>query len=181
MPQDIAGRVENTGSRIEAGIESLLFAARWTLVPLYLGMGVALLVLAYKFFQKLIIALLHVPDSSLSELIVATLSLVDLSLVANLIVMVMLAGYANFVAPFRERRNSYRPPWLDHVDFTALKLKLVSAVTVIAAVSMLETFMEDNLAREQVILHLAMLLGFGAVAVLLALMDRIASGPSQGA
>ena len=178
MPDDhVLAAPRRAASRTEGAIEALLLGARWTLVPLYLGMGIALLVVAFKFLQKLGASLLAAPDASIGNLVIAMLSLVDLSLVANLVLMVMLAGYAHFVAPFPNVPDRYRPRWLDQTDFGALKLKLLSTVVAIAAVSMLETYVkESGLPRTDVLLHVAMLLGFGVVAVLMAFMDRLADG-----
>jgi uncharacterized protein (TIGR00645 family) len=172
-------RVAERGApaRVEGAIEALLLGARWTLVPLYLGMAVALLVVAFKFLEKLGSALLGAPSATVDDLVIAMLSLVDLSLVANVVLMVMLAGYANFISPFPHAPDRYRPRWLDRTDFGALKLKLLSTVVAIAAVSLLETYVkESGLSQTEVMLHLAMMLGFAVVAVLLAVMDRLAHG-----
>jgi uncharacterized protein (TIGR00645 family) len=178
MPDDrVLSAPRRAADRTEGAIEALLLGARWTLVPLYLGMGIALLVVAFKFLQKLVAALLSAPGASIGDLVIAMLSLIDLSLVANLVLMVMLAGYANFVAPFPNVPDRYRPRWLDQTDFAALKLKLLSTVVAIAAVSLLETYVKESaLPRREVLLHVAMLLGFGLIAVLMAIMDRLADG-----
>lgn len=171
----VAGR--GPAARVEAAVEAVLLGARWTLVPLYLGMAVALLVVAFKFLQKLGSSLLAAPSATVNDLVIAMLSLVDLSLVANVVLMVMLAGYSNFVSPFPQAPDRYRPRWLDRTDFSALKLRLLSAVVAIAAVSLLETYVkESGLSRMEVLLHLAMMLGFAIVAVLLAAMDRLVHG-----
>jgi uncharacterized protein (TIGR00645 family) len=176
MPDDhVLPAPRGVADRMEAAIEALLLGARWTLVPLYLGMSIALLVVAFKFLQKLVAALLSSPGASIGDLVISMLSLVDLSLVANLVLMVMLAGYANFVSPFPNVPDRYRPRWLDQTDFGALKLKLLSTIVAIAAVGLLETYVKEAaLPRREVLLHVAMLLGFGLIAVLMAVMDRLA-------
>ena len=177
MSDQVRVAERGAAARVEGAIEALLLGARWTLVPLYLGMAVALLVVAFKFLQKLGSSLLAAPSATVDDLVIAMLSLVDLSLVANVVLMVMLAGYANFVSPFPHAPDRYRPRWLDRTDFSSLKLKLISTIVAIASVSLLETYVKDSgLSRPDVMLHLAMLLGFALVAVLLAVMDRLVHG-----
>lgn len=177
MPNDW---FNHNGRKVGTGIEALLLSARWALVPIYIGMALALIVVAVKFIEKLVAAIWNAPGEQITDLIIGMLALIDLSLVANLVLMVMLAGYANFVAAFHKGGDAYRPQWLHDTDFGSLKLKLVSTIAVIAAVTLLESYMEDNLAYAQVVLHLAMLLGFGVLAVLLAASDRIAATEHPG-
>ncbi len=158
-------------------IERAMFASRWLLAPIFLGLIVALLLLVVKFFQELVATVPHVLDMQTSELIVEVLSLVDLSLVANLLVMMMLAGYENFISGFVQTEGVFRPRWLGHIDYGALKLKLISSIVAIASVKGLELFLNPGgMQRQDSLLHLAMLVGFALTAVLLALMDRLATG-----
>ena len=83
---------------IERAIEKLLFASRWILAPIYLGLSVALFVLGIKFFQELWHTLMHVTVFAEADVVLSLLALVDLTLVASLIVMVMFSGYENFVS-----------------------------------------------------------------------------------
>src|SRR5882762_10505108 len=49
---------------LERNIEKLLFACRWLLAPMYLGLSLALLALAVKFFQEAGHALAHIFTSA---------------------------------------------------------------------------------------------------------------------
>jgi uncharacterized protein (TIGR00645 family) len=163
--------------RARVVLEQVMFGARWLLAPIYVGLIVALGMLMVKFFQELLGALPNLLTMPTSDLIVELLSLIDLSLAANLLLMVMLAGYENFVSNFSDAGTGYRPRWLGHIDYGALKLKLVSSIIAIASVKMLEIYLDvKNITPQEATLHLAILLGFSLVAVLLALMDRLASG-----
>lgn len=165
------------GERSRLALERVMFGSRWLLAPIYLGLIVALAMLVVKFFQELVDIVPKLLAVSTSDIIVDLLSLVDLSLAANLLLMVMLAGYDNFVATFTGFAAESRPRWLSHTDYGTLKLKLLSSIIAIASVKMLETYLNlGNLPREQVVGYLAMFVAFAVVGVLLALMDRLATG-----
>ena len=83
---------------LERWIERTLFASRWLLAPLYLGLSLALVTLSVKFFIELAHSIRHVFDLSEADIVLSLLGLVDLTLVAGLIVMVMFSGYENFVS-----------------------------------------------------------------------------------
>lgn len=165
------------GERSRYVLEQVMFGARWLLAPIYLGLIVALAMLMVKFFQELWDSIPKLFSMTTNDMIIELLSLVDLSLAANLLLMVMLAGYDNFVATFSSAAPESRPRWLSHTDYGTLKLKLMSSIIAIASVKMLETYLNlGNLPRQEVIGYLAMFVAFAVVGVLLALMDRIAIG-----
>ena len=83
---------------IERTIERLMYASRWILAPVYLGMSVALFALSIKFFQELYHFLPHLLEVDESDLILKLLTLIDLTLVGSLTVIVMFSGYENFVS-----------------------------------------------------------------------------------
>ena len=161
--------------RVRRNAGRAMFAARWIMAPIYLGLLVALALIVVKFVQKLVLAVPKLMDASSNEVIFDVLTLVDLSLVANLIVIVMFAGWENFVGRLLVAQTGERPQWLGALDFSALKLRLVASVAVIAAVLILETFVHiDEVTALQAGMQLAILLGIGLLGVLLALMDRLA-------
>jgi uncharacterized protein (TIGR00645 family) len=122
-------------------IELALFASRWLLAPLYLGLIVALGVLLYTFFGQLFDLLRDLPDMKQTAVVLALLTLIDLSLVGNLLVIVMLAGYENFVSSLTSDSREDRPGWLGKVDFGGMKLKLIASIAAILAIHLLEIFM----------------------------------------
>ena len=83
----------------------------------------------------------HALDAGSDETIIGILSLIDLSLMANLVLMVVLAGYENFVSRFELDTHRDRPDWIDHVGFSDLKLKLMASIVAISAIHVLEDFM----------------------------------------
>jgi Uncharacterized protein family, UPF0114 len=48
------------------------------------------------------------------------LSLIDISLIASLVLMVMLASYENFVSGFDLVNRKYKPSWMGHIGFGQL-------------------------------------------------------------
>jgi uncharacterized protein (TIGR00645 family) len=141
---------------LERPLERLLFACRWLLAPLYLGLSLALIVLGIKFFQEAI----HV--------------MVDLVLVGSLIVMVMFSGYENFVSRIDLEAGADAPAWLSKLDAGTLKLKVAASIVAISSIHLLRIFMnahqvENDKIMWYVILHLT----FVVSAVLLGVLDRI--------
>jgi len=98
--------------RIASLIERVLFASRWLLVPLYLGLAVFLLLIAAQFFREMLHVVGTMPTLGGTDLILLALSLVDLVLVASLIVMVMLSGYENFVSKLDIAATQRNLAWL---------------------------------------------------------------------
>jgi uncharacterized protein (TIGR00645 family) len=153
----------------------LMYAARWIMVPIYVGLLLSLLLLAEKSIQKLVEAVPGLLRADSSETILTVLTLVDLSLVGNLVVIVMVSGWQNFVGRLLGPRDEQQLEWVGNLDFGAVKQKLIASVAAIAAIQLLETFVHiDQTPKENAMWQLAILLGIGVTGVLLALMDRLA-------
>jgi uncharacterized protein (TIGR00645 family) len=160
-------------TRVTQQLGRLIFAARWLMAPIYLGLLLGLLLLTVKFVQKLVLMLPKLLDMSSTDTVLAILSLVDLSLVANLVLIVVLAGWQGFVDPMLSTHLDDRPAWLA-LDFSAIKLKLTGSIAVIAAIAVLESLLHaDTLAPATLGWQLGILLAIGLLGVLLALMDRL--------
>ena len=156
---------------------AMIYTARWIMAPIYLGLLLSLLLLAEKTIQKLIEAVPGLLTASTSDTILTVLTLVDLSLVGNLVVIVLVSGWENFVGTLVEGRQEGQLDWVGGLDFSAVKLKLIASVAAIAAIQMLETFVHiDQTPKQDAMWQLAILLGIGVTGVLLALMDKLAAG-----
>ncbi len=152
----------------------MMYAARWIMAPIYLGLLLSLLLLAEKSIQKLIAAVPDLLSASTSDTILTVLTLIDLSLVANLVVIVMVAGWENFVGRLLDRSSENQLEWVGELDFGAVKMKLIASVAAIGAIQMLETFVHINQTPKQdAMWQLFILLGIGVTGVLLALMDKL--------
>ena len=105
-------------------IETIVFGSRFLIVPFLLGLIVGLAVLIFKFGVKLYEFVLHIGAGESTEAIVGLLGLVDLTLTANLLVIVICSSYENFVAPTNYAEHPSWPPGLVRIGFTGLKQKL---------------------------------------------------------
>jgi len=168
----------------EKHLEKMLFASRWILAPFYFGLTIVLALLVVKFFQHLAVTVYHVFDISYTTLILDSLVLLDLVFTSNLIIMVIFAGYENFVSriDFEDMRD--RPDWMGKIDFSGLKLKLIGSIVAISGIHLLKAFMEVENISDLEVAHLYSIelgwmvgihMAFVVSAVLLALMDYIAS------
>ncbi|HEY9081659.1 MAG TPA: TIGR00645 family protein [Magnetovibrio sp.] len=167
---------------IERNLERLIFASRWIMAPFYLGLVVSLAMLLVKFTQELFHVAPAVFSMSESTVILAILTLIDLSLAGNLLLMVIFAGYENFVSKIDTGGHEDRPDWMGKVDFSGLKLKLIASIVAISGIQLLRSFMDvqntsDRDLQWMLIIHIT----FVVSGVLLALMDKlVASAHEQG-
>jgi uncharacterized protein (TIGR00645 family) len=170
---------------MERAIEKLLFASRWILAPVYLGMSLALVALGIKFFMELWHLLATVFTTSEADLVLVLLALVDMVLVGSLIVMVMFSGYENFVSSLDVDQGSEKLSWLGKLDANSLKLKVASSIVAISSIHLLRAFMktpsyisDDNSDALMwlVIIHLT----FVVSAVMMGVLDRITSSQHRG-
>ena len=163
--------------RLEHGLELMIFNSRWLLAPIYIGLVFSIVLLLMKFVQEFAHIVVKMFSASEGDVILAVLTLVDLSLVANLLLIVIFSGYENFVSKIHTEQHEDRPDWMGKVDFSGLKLKLVASIVAISGIELLKAFV--NIAA-YTNTELAWKLGIHAVlvvsGVLLAWMDRIAAG-----
>ena len=149
---------------MESFFEKLFYSARWILAPLFLGLSLALLALALKFFQEVWHVLPHVFELSESDLILSLLSMVDMGLVGGLIVMVMYSSYENFVSRLDlDEKDSERLGWLGKMDAGSLKNKVAASIVPISSIHLLRIFMnistiENDKLLWYVIVHLTFVL-----------------------
>ncbi len=126
---------------IEGPLEAVLFGSRWLMAPFYLGLVAALAGLLWVFVDELVRELAHLPTMKPDDAVVMALSLIDLSLAGNLILIVIFAGYENFVSRIDAAHEADRPGWMGKVDFSGLKIKLIASIVAISAVALFKTFM----------------------------------------
>jgi uncharacterized protein (TIGR00645 family) len=164
----------------EVTLEWTLFASRWILAPLYLGMILVLVGILIVFMRELFTELVHVGNMDAEQIIVLALSLIDLSLTSNLLLIVIFAGYENFVSKIHVGEHEDRPGWMGTVDFANLKIKLIASIVAISAIALLRAFLpladagapvDQAKLRWMVMIHLT----FVVSGVLLAAMDWITS------
>ncbi|MCX7035589.1 MAG: TIGR00645 family protein [Proteobacteria bacterium] len=159
---------------MEKLIERMLFASRWLLAPIYLGLSLSLVVLVIKFFAELSHSLLNVFSASEAEVVLSLLGLVDLSLVAGLVVMVMLSGYENFVSKMDLSAEDEKLGWLGKLDAGTLKLKVAASIVAISSIHLLRAFMDaESIGNDKLFWYVVIHLTFVVSAVLLGVLDRM--------
>jgi uncharacterized protein (TIGR00645 family) len=169
------------GNQIEYLIERTVFASRWLQVPLYLGLVVVTLLYSFKFLMELVHICLDITKMDESALMLGILTLIDMVMVANLLIMVLMGGYSTFVSHISLENETDRPDWLDKIDAGSMKAKLASSLVSISAIHLLRSFMsiehitatemtiQEQHLKWQVIIHLVFLLS----AIMLAITDYI--------
>jgi uncharacterized protein (TIGR00645 family) len=160
---------------VERLVERLLFACRWLLAPMYLGLSLALVALGVKFFQEALHALARILTMAETDLVLTVCSLIDIVLVGSLIVMVMLSGYENFVSKIDAGPGQDSPAWLGKLDSGTLKLKVAAAIVAISSIHLLRIFMNaDETPNDKIMWYVVLHLTFVLSAVLLGVLDRLA-------
>ena len=185
-------------------IPRLIFASRWLQLPLYLGLIVAQLVYVVLFGEELIhlVEMLWNPsalDASVARLGIAernketvimiiVLSLIDVVMISNLLIMVIVGGYETFVSRMGLESHPDQPEWLSHVNANVLKVKLATAIIGISSIHLLKTFIAANTLSEktliwQTIIHVVFLISAVAIAYIDRLMSHVGKqngGPQGG-
>lgn len=162
--------------KFEHSIEYIIFASRWLQAPLYLGLILVQCIYTYKFILELIHIVSTAHSSTELQILLGILSLVDVTMVANLVAMVIIGGYATFVSKLNLVDDTDKPDWLEHIDPGTIKIKLASSLIGISSIHLLRSFINmDSLDLEklkwQIIIHLT----FIASTVFLAFSEYIMS------
>jgi uncharacterized protein (TIGR00645 family) len=160
---------------LERTIERGLFASRWLMAPFYVGLALSLAVLMVCFLRELFGFIIQVGTIELNEAILGALSLIDLSLAGNLMLIVIFSGYENFVSKMDIGEHKDEPEWLGTVDFSGLKVKLVGSIIGIASIHMLKVYMGiDKVSEFHVKWMTLIYVIFLISGILLVYMDYIA-------
>jgi len=130
---------------LELFIEAIIFRSRWLLAPFFLGLIAATVALMLKFFKELVHLVVDLFGMSGSDVIISILSLVDTTLIAVLLFIIILSGYESFVSKLDFDDHEDRPGWMGKVGFSELKLKLIGAIVAISAVELLKVFIQMDL------------------------------------
>lgn len=129
----------------EEKLEVGIFASRWLLAPFFIGLIIAILVMLIKFMSELASLIMNVFNDNDYETIVSILTLVDTTLIACLLLIIIFSGYENFVSKIPVSGHEDRPVWMGRVGFADLKLKLIGAIVAISAVELLKAFLVSGL------------------------------------
>lgn len=155
-----------------------MFASRWLLAPFYIGLVLAIGLLLVKFAKEILVLLPQVIEGSGSTILVGVLTLVDIALVANLLLIIIFAGYENFVSKINTGDSEDRPDWMGHVSFSDLKIKLIGSIVAISGIELLKAFVDvAAYTNEQLAWKVGLHMAFVVSGVLFAIMDRLSHKP----
>lgn len=141
--------------KVETILEKIIIFSRWIQMPIYFGLILAGLIYLYKFFSELFNLVLNIFNLSSNQILFGILTLIDISLVSNLLIMVIIGGYSTFVRRIDFKNNEYKPDWVDKIDDGTIKLKLSMSIVIIAAIDLLRSFIDiEHVNPEQLRLQL---------------------------
>ncbi|MBQ6100587.1 MAG: TIGR00645 family protein [Methanobrevibacter sp.] len=168
---------ESLKEKVEDYTERLLYASRWILSPIYLILILVLVLILFKFVKNVVGFIFIMNTLSYNEWIIQVLELLDLSLLANLVLIVAFSGYENFVSKIDVAEDHVdRPSWMGRLDFSGLKLKIIGSIVAISLVELLQDFLnvsstiDPNVEFWRIALHLT----FVATGLVFALMEILA-------
>ena len=160
--------------KVEIFIETAMYRSRWLLAPIYLGLSLALLALAVKFFQEVFHLVPIILTMAEADMILVVLSLIDLAMVGGLIVMVMMSGYENFVSQLDVAEGEEKLGWLGTMDSSSLKAKIAASIVAISSIHLLKIFMNaQNIANDKLFWYVIIHLTFVVSAFAMGGLDRI--------
>jgi len=161
---------------IETSIERIIFGSRWILSIFYLMLILTLLLVAIKFVKEFAEFVMVFWSDGESEFVSGVLSIVDKTLLANLLILIIFSGYENFVSVIGVAEKSHdRPKWMGEVDFAGLKLKLIGSIVALSGVHLLSAFLEiEGSDKEDLGWMIGLHITFVVTGVLFAYMEKIA-------
>lgn len=152
----------------------VLFAARWIMAPVYLGLVTGLGILAYKFFVVLYEIVLNVTHYNNEQIILGLLSLVDFVLIGGLLVMVIFSGYENFVSRLNVKDADNELSWIGKMDVESLKNKVFISVVSISTIHILGVFMQlKDIPNDKIIMYMCLQLCFVLTALLMQILENL--------
>ena len=159
---------------IERSIERAMYASRWVLAPIYLGLSLALFAIGIKFFQEIWHVLPNVFEIHETNLVLAILALVDMVLVSGLVIMVMLSGYENFVSKIDVDEETEKLGWLGKLDPGSLKAKVAASIVAISSIHLLRAFMNaEQIDNNKLVMYVVIHMTFVFSALLMGYLDKI--------
>lgn len=159
---------------MEALFERIMYTTRWLLAPVYLGLSLAIVLLAIKFFQEIIHVFPIITSMTETDLILVILSLIDLALVGGLLVMVMFSGYENFVSRLDLVDTQGGLDWLGKMDAGTLKNKVAVSIVAISSIHLLKIFMNaENITNDKIMWYVILHMTFVISAFGMGYLDQV--------
>lgn len=160
--------------QIKYFLSRVIFSGRWLQAPLYVGLLFILGAYVYRFLLELFYLMKNINNLNNTQIMLGVLDLIDVVMIANLLIMVIIAGYETFISRLQLSSHPDHPEWLDEVNAGTMKIKLAIALIGISSIHLLRTFIEpskyDNFTvMWQVVIHLTLIVS----ALLIAVTNRL--------
>lgn len=157
-------------------IQTAIFVSRWLMAPLLVGLILSVVLLVIRFFIDLVTLTIQLPKFPWQDLVVGVLNLIDITLTANLILIVVFSAYENYIRKIPPDEHPDWPPGLIDIDFSAVKQKLLGSIAGIAAVDALAWYLhlEEYADTSKLFWVIVFPLMFVAAMGMLALADWLA-------
>jgi uncharacterized protein (TIGR00645 family) len=172
---------------LEALIEKVIFASRWLLAPIYLCIISVLVAFIYFIAHDLFSVLLDLHSVTDSKLIITALGLCDMVLIANLVIIVVISGYENFVSKLDINHKEGEPTWIKKLQHSDVKLKIAASIVAISSIKLLQIFLEAEdtfnqpLIMWSIILHITFVVSALLIAVIRILEAKVDKNSKGGA
>jgi uncharacterized protein (TIGR00645 family) len=163
--------------KLESFLEKAIFGSRWLLAPFYVGLVLAIVLLLVVFVREFLHFAPTVLSANGSDIIIGVLGLIDVVMIANLLIIIIFAGYENFVSKIDTDDHEDRPSWMGHVGFADLKMKIIGSIVAISGIELLKAFMHIGAySNEQLGWKVGLHMTFVVSGVLFAVGDKISGG-----
>lgn len=148
-------------------IEKIIFQSRWILVLFYLGLIIAQILYCYKFCEslyELVCTFRHITEA---ELMLLVLGLIDITMIAGLIKMIISGSYQSFVNKLSEDHS-------ERVSSGLLKVKMGSSLIGVSSIHLLQTFINStNAPLKEIVVKCSIHIIFVVSTVALAYVDYL--------
>lgn len=114
--------------------------SRYTLVPMYVGLASMMLVYVFTFFAEIVRVLSEPNTFGVTEkMLLVFLGLMDMTMIANLMVMTTVGGYSIFVNELKPT-SATLPRFLNRLTSGTLKVKMSGSLIGVSSVHLLARF-----------------------------------------
>ncbi len=122
---------------IKSIVESIIFNSRWLLVPFYLGLIIAQCFYCIKFGENVWDLCRDFHNLNETSLMLAILTLIDITMIANLIKMIITGSYQTFVEKIATDHS-------EKVSSGLLKVKMGSSLVGVSSIHLLQSFIDAS-------------------------------------
>lgn len=173
-------KLNDFGEKSADKFEGFLYGSRWILAPMYAGLVLSLLIYCVKFLIELWDLCLHGVHQTEAEVMLVVLGLVDITMIANLILMIMIGGYTIFVRALKFHKLEDRPQWLNHINSGTLKVKMGMSLLGVTAIHLLKDFVDAEKVSWETMWKRLLIHGIFIVSsIVLAFVDKMLHPPGH--